>query len=72
MTSLLKNLFSQLISFIKEPGEGDERKLFLLITGHTELSIQKAKGEITRIIKEEFTRLQTSYQAPKIGRFKVM
>lgn len=56
----------------KEPGEGDERKLFLLITGHTELSIQKAKGEITRIIKEEFTRLQTSYQAPKVGRFKVM
>lgn len=56
----------------KEPGEGDERKLFLLITGHTELSITKAKGEITRIIKEEFTRLQTSYQAPKVGRFKVM
>merc|ERR1712131_440570 len=49
----------------KEPGEGDERKLFLLITGQTELSVQKAKGEITRIIKEEFTRLQTSYQAPK-------
>lgn len=55
-----------------EPGEGQERKLFLLITGQTELSIQKAKGEITRIIKEEFTRLQTSYQAPKVGRFKVM
>jgi len=55
----------------KEPGEGDERKLFLLITGQTELSVQKAKGEITRIIKEEFTRLQTSYQAPKVGRFKV-
>ena len=33
--------------------------------------IEKAKGEITRIIKEEFTRLQTSYQAPKVGRFKV-
>ena len=79
----------------KEPGEGEERKLFLLITGRvltlfgrifffrskfhtqktqsgqTELSVQKAKGEITRIIKEEFTRLQTSYQAPKVGRFKV-
>ena len=55
----------------KEPGEGEERKLFLLITGQTELSVQKAKGEITRIIKEEFTRLQTSYQAPKVGRFKV-
>merc|ERR1711892_1568731 len=55
----------------KDPGEGEERKLFLLINGQTELSVQKAKGEITRIIKEEFTRLQTSYQAPKVGRFKV-
>ena len=56
---------------IKNAITGEERKLFLLITGQTELSVQKAKGEITRIIKEEFTRLQTSYQAPKVGRFKV-
>ena len=27
----------------KEPGEGEERKLFLLITGQTELSVQKAR-----------------------------
>ncbi|CBY13871.1 unnamed protein product [Oikopleura dioica] len=56
----------------KEPGEGEERKLYLLITGRTERAIQMAKGEITRIIKDEFTRLQTSYQAPKVGRFKVL
>ena len=62
---------SIILAIVVEHRAGDERKLFLLITGQTELSVQKAKGEITRIIKEEFTRLQTSYQAPKVGRFKV-
>ena len=32
----------------KEPGEGEERKLFLLITGQTELSVQKVRVGIFR------------------------
>ena len=40
----------------KEPKEG-ERKLYLAIEATAELSIQKAKKEITRLIKEELIRL---------------
>merc|ERR1712223_1575857 len=39
--------------------EGD-RKLFLAIESTNELSVQKAKVEITRLLKEELLKLQTS------------
>lgn len=40
----------------KEPKEG-EPKLYLAIEATSELAIQKAKKEITRLIKEELIRL---------------
>lgn len=40
----------------KEPGLG-ERKLYLAIEGTTELSVSKARAEIIRLIKEEFTKM---------------
>ncbi|KAK7925162.1 hypothetical protein WMY93_007472 [Mugilogobius chulae] len=42
----------------KEPKEG-ERKIYLAIESANELAVQKAKTEITRLIKEELIRLQT-------------
>lgn len=39
----------------KEPPE-DKRKLYLAIEATTEIAVQKAKGEITHIIKEEMQR----------------
>jgi len=43
----------------KAPPEG-ERKLFLAIESTSELAVQKAKVEITRLLKEELLKLQTS------------
>ncbi|KAF4790895.1 putative ATP-dependent RNA helicase DDX46 [Turdus rufiventris] len=40
----------------KEPKEG-ERKIYLAIESANELAVQKAKAEITRLIKEELIRL---------------
>ncbi len=44
----------------KEPKEG-ERKLYLAIEATAELSITRAKKEITRLIKEELIRLVSNY-----------
>ena len=41
----------------KQVPKEDERKLYLAIEATTELAIQKAKKEITRLIKEELVRL---------------
>ena len=54
-----------------EPAEG-ERKLYLAIEATSDMSIQKAKKEITRLIKEELIRLQNSYQPINKGRYKVI
>jgi len=43
----------------KTPPEG-ERKLFLALESTQELAVQKAKVEITRLLKEELLKLQTS------------
>lgn len=40
----------------KEPKEG-ERRLYLAIEATSEMAIQKAKAEITRLIKEELVKL---------------
>jgi len=40
----------------KEPKEG-ERKLYLGIEATSELAVQKAKTEISRLIKDELVRL---------------
>ena len=52
--------------------EGD-RKLFLAIESTNELSVQKAKVEITRLLKEELLKMQTSgiHHINK-GRYKVL
>ncbi|KAK3090638.1 hypothetical protein FSP39_013319, partial [Pinctada imbricata] len=55
----------------QEPKEG-ERKLYLAIEATSEMAIQKAKKEITRLIKEELIRLQNSYQPINKGRYKVL
>ncbi|XP_071951995.1 probable ATP-dependent RNA helicase DDX46 [Antedon mediterranea] len=55
----------------KEPKEG-ERKLYLAIESISELSVQKAKAEIIRLIKDELIRLQNSYQPTNRGRYKVI
>ncbi|XP_026886394.1 probable ATP-dependent RNA helicase DDX46 isoform X2 [Electrophorus electricus] len=55
----------------KEPKEG-ERKIYLAIESANELAVQKAKAEITRLIKEELIRLQNSYQPAIKGRYKVL
>ncbi|XP_043925167.1 probable ATP-dependent RNA helicase DDX46 [Protopterus annectens] len=55
----------------KDPKEG-ERKIYLAIESANELSVQKAKAEITRLIKEELIRLQNSYQPANKGRYKVL
>jgi ATP-dependent RNA helicase DDX46/PRP5 len=56
----------------KPPPEGD-RKLFLAIESTNELSVQKAKVEITRLLKEELMKMQTSgiHHINK-GRYKVL
>jgi len=55
----------------KEP-KGEDRKLYLAIEATSERSISGAKKEITRLIKEELIRLQTSYQPINKGRYKVL
>lgn len=47
----------------KEPKEG-ERKIYLAIESANELAVQKAKAEITRLIKEELIRLVSGTRGP--------
>lgn len=56
----------------KAPTE-DERKLFLAIESTNEIAVQKAKVEITRLLKEELLKMQTSgiHHINK-GRYKVL
>jgi len=56
----------------KAPAEG-ERKLFLAIESTNEMAVQKAKIEITRLLKEELLKMQTSgiHHINK-GRYKVL
>ncbi|PIO40876.1 hypothetical protein AB205_0039140 [Aquarana catesbeiana] len=46
--------------------------VFCYVLGASELAVQKAKAEITRLIKEELIRLQNSYQPTNKGRYKVL
>uniref|UniRef100_H2YF65 Probable ATP-dependent RNA helicase DDX46 n=1 Tax=Ciona savignyi TaxID=51511 RepID=H2YF65_CIOSA len=55
----------------KQPAE-DDRKLYLAIEAVSELAVQKAKNEITRLIKDELVRLQSSYQPINKNRYKVL
>lgn len=56
----------------KNPPEG-ERKLYLAIESVNEFSVSKAKREITRLIKEELLKLQsTSHQIVNKARYKVL
>lgn len=56
----------------KNPPEG-ERKLFLAIESTNELAVSKAKIEITRLIKEELLKLQTSaHHSINKSRYKVL
>lgn len=55
----------------KQPPEG-ERKLYLAIESCSELSVQKAKREITRLIKEELLKLSTAHHVFNKGRYKVV
>lgn len=55
----------------KQAPEG-ERKLYLAIESCSELSVQKAKREITRLIKEELLKLSTAHHVFNKGRYKVL
>lgn len=56
----------------KAPPEG-ERKLYLAIESSQELAVAKAKSEITRLIKEELLKLQTSaHHMINKARYKVL
>lgn len=56
----------------KTPPEG-ERKLYLAIESVNEFSVSKAKLEITRLIKEELLKLQTSsHHIVNKARYKVL
>ncbi|XP_030382423.1 probable ATP-dependent RNA helicase DDX46 isoform X4 [Scaptodrosophila lebanonensis] len=55
----------------KNPPEG-ERKLYLAIESCSELAVQKAKREITRLIKEELLRLSSAHHVFNKGRYKVV
>lgn len=55
----------------KNPPEG-ERKLYLAIESCSELSVQKAKREITRLIKEELLKLSSAHHVFNKGRYKVL
>lgn len=55
----------------KNPPEG-ERKLYLAIESCSELSVQKAKREITRLIKEELLKLSSAHHVFNRGRYKVV
>ncbi|XP_048480001.1 probable ATP-dependent RNA helicase DDX46 isoform X1 [Plutella xylostella] len=56
----------------KNPPEG-ERKLYLAIESSQELAVAKAKSEITRLIKEELLKLQTSaHHVINKARYKVI
>ncbi|CDS42861.1 ATP dependent RNA helicase DDX46 [Echinococcus multilocularis] len=50
----------------------DERPLYLCLEATNERSIQLAKAEIMRIIKEELVKLQSSSSLTNRGRYKVM
>ena len=55
----------------KAPPE-NERKLFLAIESTNEMAVMKAKTEITRLIKEELMKLQTSGHHGLKARYKVV
>lgn len=55
----------------KSPPEG-ERKLYLAIESCSELAVQKAKREITRLIKEELLKLSSAHHVFNKGRYKVL
>lgn len=55
----------------KNPPEG-ERKLYLAIESCSELAVQKAKREITRLIKEELLKLSSAHHVFNKGRYKVL
>lgn len=56
----------------KSPPEG-ERKLYLAIESTSDMAVSKAKSEITRLIKEELLKLQTSgHHMINKSRYKVI
>lgn len=56
----------------KAPPEG-ERKLYLAIESTSDIAVSKAKSEITRLIKEELLKLQTSgHHTFNKARYKVV
>lgn len=55
----------------KQVPEG-ERKLYLAIESCSEMSVQKAKREITRLIKEELLKLSHVHPQFAKNRYKVV
>ena len=56
-----------------KPAPEGERKLYLAIESTNELAVSKAKIEITRLIKEELLKLQSSaHHIMNKARYKVV
>lgn len=57
----------------KEPGEGDQPKLYILVEGDTENQVKSAMSELTRLLKEGMIQAQEAEnRAPTGGRYSVI
>jgi ATP-dependent RNA helicase DDX46/PRP5 len=57
----------------KEPGEGDQPKLYILVEGDTENQVKSAMSELTRLLKEGMAAAQEAEnRAPTSGRYSVV
>lgn len=55
-----------------KPVPEGERKLYLAIESCSEMAVQRAKSEITRLIKDELLKLSTAHHVFNKGRYKVL
>ena len=57
----------------KEPGEGEQPKLYILVEGDTENQVKSAMSELTRLLKEGMLAAQEAEnRAPTSGRYSVV
>ena len=57
----------------KEPGPGENPKLYILVEGETELSVTNAMRELMRLLKEgTIAAVDSESRAPASGRYSVV
>ncbi|KAK1076480.1 pre-mRNA processing RNA-helicase, partial [Friedmanniomyces endolithicus] len=56
----------------KEPGTGEQPKLYILVEGDTEVAVQSAMSDLTRLLKEgALAAMEADNKAP-VGRYSVV